>query len=63
MVEVAVDMLLLVQEVLVDMAMSPEAAALTWSILSERLDRKEVVWLLKRILGLGKAIVLVSYAR
>ena len=61
--EVAVDMLLLVQEVLVDMAMSPEAAALLWSILSERLDREEVVWLLKRILGLGKVIVLVSYAR
>ena len=43
------DMLWLVREVLTDMAMPPVAATLPWSILSGRLDREEVVWLLKRM--------------
>ena len=48
------DMLRLVQEALSDMAMPLAATTLPWPILSGRLDRKEVVWLLKHIVGLGR---------
>ena len=44
------------------MTIPPVAAALPWSILSGRLDRDEVVWLLKRIVSIGKTTVSVSYA-
>ena len=45
------DMLQAVRVVLAGMAMPSAVAALPWSILSVRLDREEVVWLLKRIVG------------
>ena len=45
------DMLGAMRVVLADMAMPSAAAALPWLILSVRLDREEVVWLLKRIVG------------
>ena len=40
-----------VQEPLADMAIPAAAATLPWSILSVRLDREEVVLLVKRIVG------------
>ena len=45
------DMLQAVRVELADMAMPSVAATLPWSILSVRLDREEVVLLVKRIVG------------
>ena len=56
------DMLRAVQVELADMTTLSVAAALSWSILSGRLDREEVVLLVKRIVGLGETTVSVSYA-